>query len=275
MSDRKLSELTELVATPANDDEVYIRDVSEAAADESKRITTANLGADPPLSHLIYQLTSRAHVIYVPCLAATDLAAGGGWTAVTGGVGSSCSLWNSILRMICDSDIGDATYYRAVEPVLFLPHYRGINWNKELYLQFYLVRFFTGAGANEIEGYVQLKHANTKGAFGNRGIGIRIKGTDGLDIRGESYNTAEGTADFNANLIHSKGIVIGIHHRPGVSVNFYVNGTLQTNNITGANEVPATEEDTGVHLVTSLETTDDPNATVKLAVGGFLIIQAY
>ena len=38
MADTKLSALTELAATPADDDEVYIRDVSEAAADESKRV---------------------------------------------------------------------------------------------------------------------------------------------------------------------------------------------------------------------------------------------
>ena len=43
MADTKLSALTELAATPASDDEVYIRDVSEAAAAESKRITVANL----------------------------------------------------------------------------------------------------------------------------------------------------------------------------------------------------------------------------------------
>ena len=43
MADTKLSALTELAATPADGDEVYIRDVSEAAADESKRITIANL----------------------------------------------------------------------------------------------------------------------------------------------------------------------------------------------------------------------------------------
>lgn len=43
MADQKLSELTELAATPADADEVYIRDVSEAAAAESKRITIANL----------------------------------------------------------------------------------------------------------------------------------------------------------------------------------------------------------------------------------------
>ncbi|MFQ6027741.1 MAG: hypothetical protein ACE5Q6_09640 [Dehalococcoidia bacterium] len=43
MADTKLSALTELAATPASGDEVYIRDISEAAADESKRITMTNL----------------------------------------------------------------------------------------------------------------------------------------------------------------------------------------------------------------------------------------
>ena len=50
MADTKLSALTELAATPASNDEVYIRDVSEAAADESKRITVANLLAASSLS---------------------------------------------------------------------------------------------------------------------------------------------------------------------------------------------------------------------------------
>ena len=40
MADTKLSALTELTATPASDDEVYIRDVSEEANAESKKITT-------------------------------------------------------------------------------------------------------------------------------------------------------------------------------------------------------------------------------------------
>lgn len=43
MADTKLSALTELAATPATDDELYIRDVSELAAAEPKRITVANL----------------------------------------------------------------------------------------------------------------------------------------------------------------------------------------------------------------------------------------
>ena len=56
MADQKLSELVELAATPAVDDEVYIRDVSEAAADESKRITVASLFQSSP--NLIANLTS-------------------------------------------------------------------------------------------------------------------------------------------------------------------------------------------------------------------------
>jgi hypothetical protein len=39
----KLSALTELAATPASGDEMYIRDISVAASAESKRITLANL----------------------------------------------------------------------------------------------------------------------------------------------------------------------------------------------------------------------------------------
>ena len=43
MADKKLSSLTELAATPAVNDEIYIRDVSEAPSSESKRISIANL----------------------------------------------------------------------------------------------------------------------------------------------------------------------------------------------------------------------------------------
>jgi len=43
LADTKVSALTELAATPAGGDELYIRDISEAAADESKRITVDNL----------------------------------------------------------------------------------------------------------------------------------------------------------------------------------------------------------------------------------------
>ena len=57
MAATRLSALTELNATPAGSDEVYIRDVSEASADESKRITVTNLlaggsGANAALSNL-------------------------------------------------------------------------------------------------------------------------------------------------------------------------------------------------------------------------------
>jgi hypothetical protein len=43
MADTKLSALTALAAGPAETDEIYVRDVSESAADESKRITAVEL----------------------------------------------------------------------------------------------------------------------------------------------------------------------------------------------------------------------------------------
>ena len=57
MADSKLSALTELAVVPATDDELYIRDVSEVAASESKRITVANL------------ITRE---FFIPCTAGTD-----------------------------------------------------------------------------------------------------------------------------------------------------------------------------------------------------------
>ena len=43
MADSKLSALSELATIPADGDELLIRDISEPASDESKRITVANL----------------------------------------------------------------------------------------------------------------------------------------------------------------------------------------------------------------------------------------
>ncbi len=50
MADAKLSALTELAAAPATGDELYIRDISEAASAESKRITIVNLFTTPTLA---------------------------------------------------------------------------------------------------------------------------------------------------------------------------------------------------------------------------------
>lgn len=233
--------------------------------------------ATPPLSHWLYQLLSRGHIITVPVASDADLAAGGGWTAATGGTSATATISFGLLRVGCNSDIGDATWNKGILPSLSPGDSQGVNWDKELYFQFTLMRILTAAGSNAIEGYVQLKHATTKGALANDGIGVRILGTDGLDIRGEAYGSAAlGTADFDANLTSSDCIIVGIHHRPGVSVDFYVNGTLQANNITTANEVPSGQITVpGVEIVVSLETTDDPNANVRMNVGDFLIVQAF
>lgn len=227
------------------------------------------------LDLLMRQLTTRAYIITVPIASDADLAAGGGFTAVTGGLNSSCLIEISQLNVRVNSNIGDATWYKSIRQ-LHLGSSFGVDWDKELYLQFALYRVTAGAGAQPIEGYVQLKHSIVKGALANDGIGVRILGTDGLDIRGESYGSAAlGTADFDANLVSAESIIVGIHHRPGVSVDFYVNGVLQANNITTANEVPSGQVAAEASLVVSLETTDDPNADIKMLVTNFLIVQAY
>lgn len=49
IADSKLSALTELAASPAVGDEFYVRDISEAACCESKRITWSNIFLNPDL----------------------------------------------------------------------------------------------------------------------------------------------------------------------------------------------------------------------------------
>lgn len=57
----KLSALTELAAAPATGDEIYIRDISEPAADESKRITVANLFTSPTIPDTGFTNANHAH----------------------------------------------------------------------------------------------------------------------------------------------------------------------------------------------------------------------
>ena len=61
----KLSALTELAAAPATGDELYIRDISEVAADESKRITIANLFGYNILDDALFRLGADGDIALV------------------------------------------------------------------------------------------------------------------------------------------------------------------------------------------------------------------
>jgi hypothetical protein len=61
MADSKLSALTELAAAPSTSDELYIRDVSELASAESKRITVANLFTTPTIAATGWTNANHAH----------------------------------------------------------------------------------------------------------------------------------------------------------------------------------------------------------------------
>ncbi len=94
MADTKLSGLTELAATPADNDESYIRDVSEAAAAESKRITIVNLLGSAILKSL---LTTRGDIIYRNATVPARLAKGTSGHVLT--MGANDPAWSAPLSL--------------------------------------------------------------------------------------------------------------------------------------------------------------------------------
>ena len=100
MADTKLSVLTELAAAPAVDDEIYIRDVSEAAADESKRITIANVFTSPAL--VTPALGTPASGVLTNC---TGLPAA---AVVAGSLGTGAYVMDSSLQVLT-VELGHAT----------------------------------------------------------------------------------------------------------------------------------------------------------------------
>lgn len=241
---------------------------------EAQAYVTAHSTA-PALAHLLAMLTLRSKVLYIPALLATDLAAGGGFTEGLAGTGGATSLARSALQVTVNSDIGSARLYRLLEYNLSTVVGGDLDWSKEFYFQFSLTRTTPGAGSNPIEGYVQIKTGTSAGALSGQGIGVRILGTDGLSIQGEAYGSEVGSAAFAAALSSNTAITIGIHHRPGVSVDFYRDGVKEANSITVAEQIPSTNATAAQYLMVSLTTTDDPNANIKLEVGSILIVQAY
>uniref|UniRef100_A0A6M3LC69 Peptidase S74 domain-containing protein n=1 Tax=viral metagenome TaxID=1070528 RepID=A0A6M3LC69_9ZZZZ len=80
MADTKLSALTELAAAPASGDELYIRDISEVAASESKRITITNLLSRLPAVTLDGTFDGNSQVI--SNISHSTLVDSTGWSSV-------------------------------------------------------------------------------------------------------------------------------------------------------------------------------------------------
>lgn len=138
MADTKLSALTELAAIPANDDEVYIRDVSEAAAQESKRITIANLlagavGAIPIIkkaadetvtssttlqndNHLAFSIGANeqwAFLMFIQYYAEGTPDLKIGWSVPVG-----CTMqWSRVVSAVWDEAEGDTEVYEGDDGV--------------------------------------------------------------------------------------------------------------------------------------------------------------
>jgi len=108
MADTKLSALTELAVAPASTDELYIRDEGEAEANESKRITIANLMSFyDSVTATLTNKTLTSPTINTPAMGAdsidaiTEIAAalksGADGTFITGTAGTNGDLsqWNA------------------------------------------------------------------------------------------------------------------------------------------------------------------------------------
>lgn len=93
MADTKLSALTELAAAPASDDEIYIRDVSEAASAESKRITIANAVSGVAIA--IATLTTRGDILFRNATVPARLAKGAANTVLV--MGANDPAWSATL----------------------------------------------------------------------------------------------------------------------------------------------------------------------------------
>lgn len=115
MADQKLSELTELATTPANDDEVYIRDISEVAAAESKRITITNLlaGAGGCIWTLAEMLTiSSATSGTSSTFSAHDL-----WMVIVNGVTDTGGAVKNPVSVRFNGDTGANYNYKIIDNV--------------------------------------------------------------------------------------------------------------------------------------------------------------
>jgi len=224
VADTKLSALTELAAAPAADDEVYIRDVSEAAADESKRITLANLLNEDNIggNDLFRILKERAITHYEPTLTfANEIVAGSGAT----GIGAAIDLHTGATAN------STAARYVYLNGMLVGATFGGVDFSIPFAFTFNL-----GGGGDDSEcvARVQFKQANTIGALAAAGIGLRI---DNFAAYGESYGTGGiGAVNLSTNIRDWSGHSVKILHYPATpKIEWYIDeslvGTQSTSNL--------------------------------------------
>jgi len=157
-----------------------------------------------------------------------------------------------------------------------------IRWAQELFWQFIIERRVAEATSPPLC-YVQLKQGSLAGGLVAQGIGIRI-GDDGANphsadrkLYGESYGSggSDEVVDLGTTLAHATEYTIGIHHKPGNWVMWYVNGALAGTQ-SDTDHVPiGFAGATTFYVVSADKAGTDPDAVTYFRVGKFLVWQGY
>lgn len=160
--------------------------------------------------------------------------------------------------------------------------YKYCDWDKELFFQFVINRIVVEATSPPLC-YVQLKGSPLAGALTSDGIGIRIA-DDGNDphtndrkLYGESYGSggSDEVVDLSTVMTNLYGYTIGIHHKPGEFVKWYLDGVL-VGTQANTDHVPTGDSGATVNIVVSADkAATDPDAATYFYVGQFLIWQAH
>ena len=235
----------------------------------------------PPFAHLTGLLTTKGKLIWVPTVGVDGTT---GWTKVENNVtvDNEKTRWVE-LAVVDAAGAEDGRAYIRVFGLAKKPsNATRVNWDYELFWQ-----FIVGTTGVELTSpplcYVQLKPANTAGALAGDGIGIRI-GIDGNDphtglnqLFGESYGVGGSSEiiDLSYVVLTADETVIGIHHKPGEFVKWYVDGVLMGTQA-NTNHVPTGDSGAACYIVVSADkAATDPDGATELRAGQFLFWQAF
>jgi len=212
MADQKLSALTELAATPADDDEVYIRDVSEAAADESKRIRVDNLIAGAGGTVDFFDKLRD----FIPWVSLDGFTVGGD-TGATQEVGTAR------LQMATGATTNYDTYIKSTS------WFNLLDTGKLVIVEFPLVH--TTADWNDLNLWIRLAQtgadppSETIDHFGWKLIGdattVHLWASN---ADGTTQTITDTTVDITSGLQRTR---LKMTYNPGTDIKFYVNDVLK------------------------------------------------
>lgn len=223
---------------------------------------------------------SRGHLIVIPT---TGVNGTTGWTKVENNVTVDNQDTRYIkLTVVNAAGAEDGHAYIGTYGLCPGGNAAKINWDKELFIQF-IIRRINEEVTSPPLCYVQFKIANTAGALAADGLGIRIADnaadphTNDRKLYGESYGSggSDEVIDLGTVMTPTRQYTIGIHHKPGEFVKWYINGTLAGTQ-SNTNHVPTGDSGApGFIVVSADKAATDPDASAELYAGQFIIWQAH